>query len=320
MYITTAFCFRIMASLEYRNHEDDCGPCLQEGSKKEARYFCENCKSYICDSCKDSHKKFQDLRIHTIVASQKQQHDDSSGPSDLTTSLSELSTQPSDKCNVQRESCKPEDVTNDVSCKPSTSLSETETLSVTTPDKPGDSRESERTGQKYQKPINIIEDVNFHLLTKINIRGLDEKDKSLVGGCCFMSGGEIVLIDGIKVKLLDSSFTLKDVLRMQRCPSGVAALDKDTAVVTAGVQIQVIHVLPSLKKGRSISADKYCEGIDIAADQIYVCCCTPGKEDGEICIYDFELNLKKKIGKKLFSYMFKWPKMCRLIGLARSLF
>ena len=169
-------------------------------------------------------------------------------------------------------------------------------------------RLKELVKKKYQKPINIIEDVNFHLLTKINIRGLDEKDKSLVSGCCFMSGGEIVLIDGIKVKLLDSSFTLKDVLRMQRCPSGVAVLDNATAVVTAGVQIQVIHVLPSLKKGRSISADKYCEGIDIAADQIYVCCCTPGKEDGEICIYDFELNLKKRIGKKLFSYMFKWPK------------
>ena len=35
--------------------------------------------------CKDSHKKFQDLRNHIIVPSKTQQHDDSSGPSDFTT-------------------------------------------------------------------------------------------------------------------------------------------------------------------------------------------------------------------------------------------
>ena len=88
--------------------------------KKEARrkqgIFCENCKSYICASCKDSHKKFQDLRNHIISPSKTQQHDDSSGPSDLTTLLSQLSTQPSDKSNEQRETSEPEDGTKDMSC------------------------------------------------------------------------------------------------------------------------------------------------------------------------------------------------------------
>ena len=60
--------------------------------------------------------------------------------------------------------------------------------------------------------------------------------------------------------------------------------------------------------GLAISVGKNCYGIDVAANQIYVCCFTPGKENGEIRIYDSELNLQKKIGKKTFSYLFALPK------------
>ena len=104
-----------MSSVEGSSHhqEKDCGLCREEGSKKEARYFCENCKSYICDSCKDSHKKFQELRNHTIVPYSIQQHDDSSKPSDLTSQFSQLSTQPTETINAPIEPSVPEDFTND---------------------------------------------------------------------------------------------------------------------------------------------------------------------------------------------------------------
>ena len=299
-----------MTSLEGRNHAEDCGLCLQEGNKREARSFCEKCKSYICDSCKDSHKKFQDLRNHTIVPSKTQQHDDSSGPSDLTTPFSQLSTQPSENSSAQRETSKPEDVTKDLSCKPSTSLSETQTISVSTPDKPGDSREAERSVKTFQKGINVLKNVNFHLTTRVNIRSLDEKHQSLISGCCFMLGGELLLCGSTvgKVKLFDSSFNSKYELQNLWGACDVAALNSNTAAVTVEKKIQLVNVShSSLKMGHSIDVGKQCFGIDSAANHIYVCCYSYTKRDGEIRIYDFEGNLKKRVGKKLFSFMFEHP-------------
>ena len=288
-------------------------PCLQEGARTETRNFCENCKAYICAYCEALHQTYQDLRNHTIVPSKKQQHDDSSGPSDLTTPLSQLSTQPSEKSNAQRGRSEAEDVTKDFSCEASNSISEMQTISITTPDEPGDSKEAAMIDHEFQKGMNVLKDVNFHLATKVNIRGLDDKHQPTISGCCFMPGGEILVSEywGRKVKLFDSSFKLKGVLEyLPGGPSGVAALDKATAVVIVGYQIQFINVLPSLKMGRSITVDKYCHCIDIAADKIYVCCYTPGKDDGEIRIYDFEGK-----SKKTFSYMFKQPKY---VSVSRS--
>ena len=304
-----------MSSLEGSSQKEYCGLCLQEGGKKEASYFCENCESYICDSCKSSHKKFQELRNHIIMPNITQQHDDTSGPSDETAQLSQLSTQPSESINAPSETSKPEDFTNvaDKSSKPSTSVSETETISVTTPDEPADSG---RTG--IPNEIQGLKDAKFNLATKVNIGGAGDKRKPNIGGCCFMPGGELVLSDflGHKVKLLDDHFNLKDVLEnLKWGPFDVAALDNVTAAVTLEKEIQLITISPSLKKGRIISVGKNCYGIDVAANQIYVCCYTPGKENGEIRIYDFEGNLKKKIGKKMFSNIFEKPKY---VSVSRS--
>ena len=314
-----------MASLGNRPHEEDCGLCLQEGSKKEARHFCENCKSNICDSCKNSHKKFQDLRNHVIVPGRIMQHDDSSEPSDVTVQLSQLSTKPTDPTHEPRnqpnDTSEPEDVAKlnakDMSSKPSTAISETPTISTTKPDDSSDSRRS-ALGHKIPNGINVLKDVKFNMSTKVNIRSLDDKHQPNISGCCFIPGGELILCDfwGRKVKLLDSSFNLKDVLdNLPGGPSDVSALDYSTVIVTVEKQLQFIEVLPSLKKGRVISVDKHCFGIDIAADQIYVSCYTPGKDNGEIRIYDFDGNLKKKIGKKRFSYMFDRP---NYVSVSRS--
>ena len=292
-------------------------PCLQKGAKTETTTFCENCKSYICDFCKILHQKYQDLRNHTIVPSMTQ-HDDSPGPTELTTPFSQLSTKPSVCTNVQRDTSEPEDDTKDLSCKLSNIMSETQTISVTTPDEPGDSKEAAMVDHGFRKSINVLKDVNFNLKTKVNIRGLDDKHQPTISGCCFIPGGDIVVSEywGRKVKLFDSSFKLKGVLEyLPGEPSDVAALDKVTAVVIVWKQLQFIDILPSLKMGRSIFVDKYCNGIDIAADQIFVCCYTLGKDDGEIRIYDSEGNLKKT-----FSYLFKRPKYVSVNRSDRKIF
>lgn len=44
----------------------ECGLCRAEGKTKEAKKFCVNCQSNICDFCIRSHNRFGDLRKHEI--------------------------------------------------------------------------------------------------------------------------------------------------------------------------------------------------------------------------------------------------------------
>ena len=46
----------------------ECGLCVSEGKTTEAKYFCKDCESNICDSCKSSHSRFEELRKHNIGA------------------------------------------------------------------------------------------------------------------------------------------------------------------------------------------------------------------------------------------------------------
>ena len=46
----------------------ECGLCASEVKTTEAKYFCKDCESDICDSCKGSHSRFKELRKHNIGA------------------------------------------------------------------------------------------------------------------------------------------------------------------------------------------------------------------------------------------------------------
>ena len=143
--------------------------------------------------------------------------------------------------------------------------------------------------------INVLKDVNFHLTTKVNIRGLDEKREKDITGCCFMPGGELLVCDLVGVKLFDSSFNLKYVLPYLWGAFDVAALNSTTAAVTVGKEVQLIEVSPSsLQIGNSIKVGKSCSGIDIVAHQICVSCSTPGKKNGEIRIMTLKGTLYGK--------------------------
>ena len=47
-----------------------CRPCQGDGETKEARYFCEVCKDYLCFDCRNDHKTFKATKHHSIVAVQ----------------------------------------------------------------------------------------------------------------------------------------------------------------------------------------------------------------------------------------------------------
>ena len=45
-----------------------CGPCKTDNVNKEAKYYCEQCQEYLCDSCQDTHRKLKATKNHSILS------------------------------------------------------------------------------------------------------------------------------------------------------------------------------------------------------------------------------------------------------------
>ena len=44
----------------------ECDPCKTDGTRKEAPYYCAECSSYLCYTCRDHHRKLSVLRGHDV--------------------------------------------------------------------------------------------------------------------------------------------------------------------------------------------------------------------------------------------------------------
>ena len=45
-----------------------CGPCLTDKISKQANHYCNECRGYMCNSCKDAHRKFALSKNHNILS------------------------------------------------------------------------------------------------------------------------------------------------------------------------------------------------------------------------------------------------------------
>ena len=45
-----------------------CGPCLTDNLEKQANHYCNECREYLCNSCKDAHRKLAISKGHTILS------------------------------------------------------------------------------------------------------------------------------------------------------------------------------------------------------------------------------------------------------------
>ena len=45
-----------------------CGPCQTDGLDKQANHYCNECREYLCNSCKDAHRKLAISKSHTILS------------------------------------------------------------------------------------------------------------------------------------------------------------------------------------------------------------------------------------------------------------
>ena len=45
-----------------------CDPCKSDDIKKEGKHFCQECKEYLCDSCRDVHRRLKITKTHELIS------------------------------------------------------------------------------------------------------------------------------------------------------------------------------------------------------------------------------------------------------------
>ena len=290
----------------------NCGLCNADGKQKEAKCFCKDCGSWICEDCKESHDNFRELRNHTIVSKNTTFHSDSTAPCDMSTQSSQSSTKPLEgglfptATNETKPQNKSENKKANTSSKPS-----------------GDDATSGSFTKPFLDPVtadqHIISNVllvsKVSKLREINIKCSGDRTNPSINGLCFMPGGELVLCDynNDKIKVLDRFLSVVDSIVLPGQIWEVAVVDSSNVLVTmfGESRLQFVQVLPTLKMGRGIDVQD-CWGVAVAADKIFV-----GGMLGEIEVYDVEgKNLGKRFGKNSAgSPLFKYS---RYVAVSRS--
>ena len=133
---------------------------------------------------------------------------------------------------------------------------------------------------------------------RINITNTDDDSIWNIGwitGSKFLSDGRLILCDNddYKIKLFSRDFELEDSISYRDgfvTIWAVGIVNQTTAVVTKPFknQMEFIHYVPNLRRGRSVDIGTKCYGVDVLEDTIYLTC-----YDGRIRLYDRSGNFKR---------------------------
>ena len=165
--------------------------------------------------------------------------------------------------------------------------------------------------QTYKPKRKLFNDMKVKSSNQVNIKLPDDKYNPCITGCEVLKDGQIILCDynNDNLKLLHSSFTVKEVLGLRAKPLDVSVINNSSAIITLPwlKQLQYMQLEPSLKSGRVIQLDKWCFGIAVAGEDLYVTLHNnPG--EGEVRILDMEGSLKRRIGvNREGPHIFKCP-------------
>ena len=167
------------------------------------------------------------------------------------------------------------------------------------------------SSRNIQMGRKMLLDSKIQSQKKVNVKLPDDGSTPRITGLAVMATGEIVLcdFDNDKIKLVESSDTLQDTLKLKAKPWDIVIVGTKTVIVTlpGAKQLQYIEVFPRLTPGRVLLLDKKCWGVHVAADKIFTSCHNdPGK--GEVRILDLDGNLLQQLGiNKDGSFLFTYP-------------
>ena len=165
--------------------------------------------------------------------------------------------------------------------------------------------------QTYKPKRKLFNEMEVESSSQVNTKLPDDKFNPRITGCEVLPNGQIILCDhsNKNLKLLHSSFTVKEVFDLQAQPRDVSVINNSSAIITLPLlmQLQYMQLEPSLKSGRVVQLDKPCFGIAVAGEDIYVSLHNTSGE-GEIRILDIEGSVKRRIGvNPEGSFLFKTP-------------
>ena len=165
--------------------------------------------------------------------------------------------------------------------------------------------------QSHKPQRKLFTDMLVKSSNQVNIKLPDDINNPDITGCEVLPNGQIILCDynNTNLKLLHSSFTVKEVLGLQGKPWDVSVINNSSAIITLPVpkQLHYMQLEPSLKSGRVIQLDKICWGIAVAGEYLYVTLHDILGE-GEVRILDMKGSLKRRIGVNSGgSFMFQTP-------------
>ena len=147
------------------------------------------------------------------------------------------------------------------------------------------------------EPVNFL-NMKLQNSREVQIKLPNDKNVPFITGCTFMVDGQLLLCDcnNNTIKLLNSTFDITGNLDLDSRPWDISAVDSTRAVVTFPnlKQLKFIDIVPALKADKQIQLDKYCWGVDVARDKIYVTCHdNPG--NAEIRVFDKNGTFIRKV-------------------------
>ena len=165
--------------------------------------------------------------------------------------------------------------------------------------------------QLVQSSLKLLLNSKIQSQKQVNVKASDDSYTPCITGTVIMPVGEIVLCDyyNSKLKLLDSSGTLKDSLMLKAAPWDISVVDDKTVIGTLPLnqQLQYIDVLPRLTPGRVLQLNKYCWGVHVTGGKIFTTC-HRGLREGEVRILDLDGNSLQQLGTNQDdSFMFRSP-------------
>ena len=156
------------------------------------------------------------------------------------------------------------------------------------------------THKSSQNTNTLFTELAVDSSRKVNIQLSSDSNCPCISGCTFIPDGGVVLCDCINSNLilLSDIFTVKERLHLDSKPCDVSPVNSNNVMVTIPERkkLQLIQVMPSLKRGRSINVGRMCWGVQVVGDLIYVTCHNnPG--EGEVLVLDMNGTVTHRFGQ-----------------------
>ena len=174
---------------------------------------------------------------------------------------------------------------------------------------------SEKTYVKSEHTILLGQRVQSS--GEVNVRLGDDQRSPGISGIVVMPNGYVVMYDtkNDKLKLFDSFMAPIDSLHTSQIRN-ISRFDESCIIasVNSKKQLQKIEVDPRIKISHIYQLDKYCFGVAVYKDDIYVSCHNrPGL--GEVRVLDKQGNTKRRLGvTESGSFLFIAPSYITVTG------